>query len=281
MARRRWQVDLPDEFKPQHLFTLIQELQDGSNKTLVLMLDEIDQLLDWDEHHSIDTVSEAFFRACRTISQEGAAQFVFSGERTFAGKLWDPHSPHWNFCRELPLRQLDQQSTQQLVMDPLGALRIAIHDEERFKERVWTLTSGHPFIAQVLGDRLVRRLNDREPDKRGTLTLSDLEEISESIDYRDRYLSTYKGQATETEWFVGLLVIDGNNTLPALIEALHVNDLYISEKEVTDALRILELYGILQQHGAEYRLCAEWFDEALTSFGGLERVLTSARRSMA
>ena len=128
-------------------------LDDGSGRPLVLLLDEIDRLLDWDYNQTESGVNEAFFRTCRTISQEGKAQFVFSGERIIAQKLWDPHSPHWNFCRPLQLQQLNSEASEKLLLDPLKSLQIEVDNLASFRKAAWHYTSGHPQIIQFLGDR--------------------------------------------------------------------------------------------------------------------------------
>ena len=66
----------------------MKQLKKTPNSKVVILLDEIDQLLDWDKQHTSEEVPEAFFRACRTVSQEGEAQFVFSGERMISSRVW-------------------------------------------------------------------------------------------------------------------------------------------------------------------------------------------------
>src|SRR5207253_333476 len=106
-------ADVPTAFDPDGLFELVTSLDDKSGRTPVFLLDETDQLLRWDASHDT-AVPEAFVRACRTLSQQGVAQFVFSGERVISQKLWDAQSPHWNFCRPLMLRQLERDAAEEL-----------------------------------------------------------------------------------------------------------------------------------------------------------------------
>ena len=173
---------------------------------MVILLDEIDQLLEWDRAHEEDAVPEAFFRACRSLSQEGAVQFVFSGERTIAQRIWDPQSPHWNFSRPLALAQLTQDATASLLIQPLKAIGIRIADEVRFKSEAWRLTSGHPQIAQYLGDRLVRRLDVRSDRKELLLSAEDIVSVADTYEYAEHYLNTYWGQANPLEREISLIV---------------------------------------------------------------------------
>ena len=274
VAHRYWTIELPEDFRPQHLFDLITKLKTDSNENIVILLDEIDQLLEWDTRQEIEQVPEAFFRACRTISQNGEAQFVFSGERIIAKKLWDPHSPHWNFCRPLSLQQLDMDSTEKLLLQPLSALQIEINDIELFRNIIWAVTNGHPQIAQYLGDKLVQLLNLRIPSERSLLTVKDLSEIINSFDYKDHYLTTYWGQATSIERLISLLIVKGINTPSGIINELNSNEIHAIESDVIEALRMLELYGIVQQENKSYALRASWFEDALTAYGGLDTTIS-------
>ena len=138
----------------------------------------------WRSLNADNAVPEAFFRACRTLSQEGLAQFIFTGERTIAMKLWDAHSPHWNFCRPLPLQQLTRTAAADLLTRPLESLGIEIVDRNEFEVALWRYTSGHPQLVQYLGDRLVRLLNERRPDRRTIVDPPDLRRTA--VRHQDR-----------------------------------------------------------------------------------------------
>ena len=273
LVRDEWNVELPVEFRPSHLFKMMTDLKARANRRIVILLDEIDQLLSWDTSHPEDKVPEAFFRACRTLSQEGVAQFVFSGERTIAAKLWDPHSPHWNFCRALSLQQLDHESAEKLILQPLQALQVNVREREAFANRVWRYTSGHPQIAQYIGDKLVRRLNERNPTERSYLTPDDLDAVANSFEFKDHYIETYWGQATITERLITTLIIVGKNTPSAIIGEFESRAISDSMTTVVSCLRMLELYGLLYQKDERLELRAEWFAEALLAYGPIKNRL--------
>lgn len=275
IAKRYWNVRVKSKFQPEGFVDIIRQLSKGEPKNVVIILDEIDQLLSWDTNHEWDNVPEAFFRTCRTISQNGDAQFVFSGERTIANKLWDPQSPHWNFCRPLLLKQLDEDDTRSLLLQPLKSLQVAIEDESQFSDRVWKITSGHPQITQFLGDKLVQLLNERNPVERNVLGDDDVQQITDTFEYKDHYLNTYWGQATSLEKLVSLLVIEKPQKPSSLMQILENNN--VSEGDIMSALRMLDLYGIVSQEGETYSLKAEWLGSALEAYGGVEEALRRAR----
>jgi hypothetical protein len=268
LIERNWKVRVGRPFSPQNLFSVIDEIAARSQNKLVIFLDEIDQLLDWDQHHSSDEVSEALFKAFRTISQEGAAQFVFSGERTIAKKLWDPHSPHWNFCRPLMLRQLSFSSSQSLLIDTFKAMQISIFDEKAVADLAWSSTSGHPQILQYLGDAVVLLLNERSAFERSTVGPAEILDVVSSFEFADHYLSTYWGQATVLEKMMSLLIAQGIGDPQEIQGKLAKLGTEVGQDQLHTGLRMLELYGIVDVVSDGYKLRIEWFHEALKHHGG-------------
>lgn len=270
LASEEWGLRLPNDFRPRHLMDAVEQLASKNEGHVVVMLDEIDQLIEWDARRSEDEVPEPFFRALRTVSQAGAAQFVFSGERLIARKLWDPHSPHWNFCQPLHLRQLTAKASEDLLVRPLRSLQIEIEDEESFLSEAWRLTSGHPQLGQALGEHLVRRLNDRPIDRRRLLGPEDVVHIGRSYEFRQQYLETYWGQATDLERLMSVWLAMGIRKISSLREALVQEGVYDSEAPLAEGLRMLQLYGIIDTIDHEVEFRAEWFPEALRSYSTLE-----------
>ncbi len=263
LAKRKWKVDLQGNFRPDHLADLVDQLGSRGEGQVVIILDEIDQLLDWDNLPSNDSVPEGFFRACRALSQEGAAHFVFSGERRIANRLWDPHSPHWNFCREIQLSQLDRVDALSLLIDPLRAMNIDIANRSIFEEEVWTRTSGHPQIVQYLGDRLIRSLDDRTDRRNLTLSVENLISITETFNFAEHYLTTYWGQATAYERAVSRAVAAGATTSAEVIDRLNAEGLADVSSTLASALRMLRLYGVIEERDGQIGMRATWFNQAL------------------
>lgn|GEM_PF-4396890 len=269
LAKREWGVAAADNFAPKDLYDLVGELSEASARPVIFILDEIDQLLDWDKKQTDDDVPEAFFRTCRAISQSNLAQFVFAGERTIAQKLWDPSSPHWNFCRPLMLRQLAPKAAAELILEPLERLNIKIIDRDSFAQAAWRVTDGHPELLQYLGDKLVHRVNAMV---RSNVTLgpADIQVISSKFEFAEQYLETYWGQSTKIEKAVGLIVVSGLGSVAEIHRALSDGGVAVTEDGLSSALHMLELYGILDQSADGYSLRAHWFSDALAHFGGAQ-----------
>lgn len=267
MAARNWKVKVTSDFKPQHLFELVDQLGDGTGRHIVILLDEIDQLLDWDKSHTDDEVPEAFFRACRSISQQGLAQFVFSGERTIANRLWDATSPHWNFCRPLMLRQLNESAAYSLISEPLDALGIRIDDKADFLRSCWAATDGHPELLQLLGDRIVALVNHRDRSNIFT-SPADIAQITDQFEYAEQYLETYWGQATPLERVISILLKNEPTSMDKIFDSMAEMLPAVDVRNVQEALRMLELYGIAHQSDSGYELRSLWFNIALSFYGG-------------
>lgn len=266
LARRKWGVELQADFRPGHLADLVAQLGARGEGQVVIILDEIDQLLDWDSRSSVDSVPEGFFRACRSLSQEGAAHFVFSGERRIASRLWDPQSPHWNFCREVQLAQLDRTDALSLLVDPLRAMNIEIVSASEFEDEAWARTSGHPQIVQYLGDRLIRSLDDRTDRRNLTLSVGDLVETTETFEFAEHYLTTYWGQATAYERAVSRAVATGARTSAEILERLPIDETTDDANTLASALRMLRLYGVVEERDGQLAMRASWFSQALNHY---------------
>lgn len=274
MAYRRWNVSVDSEFRPSGLFDIVEQLKhEGTGSKVVFLLDEIDHLLDWDSKHSDTKVPEAFFRACRSLSQEGSTQFVFSGERAISRRMWDAQSPHWNFCQPLMLRQLDKASARSLLINPLKDLQISVRDESAVFELLWHHTNGHPQLIQTLGDRLVRLVSERTEPNRGAINGADLLDVADNYTYAEQYLETYWGQATHVERLLSLLPAEGISTFADIRRFLADKKILLSEDEIRSALRMLELYGIITPQGGGYQLSLDWLVAACEYYGGIESML--------
>ena len=280
MANRLWKVELDQPFRPAHFFELIRQIKASAQSKVVILLDEIDALLDWDKQHTDDQVPEALFKACRTVAQKGEVQFVFSGERTIASRLRDAQSPHWNFCEPLMLRQIDRNAADELIVKPLEAMQIQIEDEEPFSSIAWGRTNGHPHLLQTLGDRLVRQLNERPTSARGYVSSRDLAELANSYSYAEHYLETYWGQAPVLERLLTLLVATGTSTLEGCRDFFQTNSISRSDDEIRSGLRMLEMYGITDPSEDGYRMRLEWFDTAIGFYGTAEKLIEQYRKAI-
>jgi hypothetical protein len=255
------------------LFDVVSQLRQRGNDRVVILLDEIDQLLDWDrKRHGEDNVSEAFFRVCRSISQQGLAQFVFSGERTIADRIWDPASPHWNFCRPLMLRQLTEAATRELILEPLKGMGIAMVSADEIAAATWDRTSGHPELVQVIGDGMVSQVNSRSRTEI-YCDVDDVFNVTDNYEFAEQYLETYWGQATTLEKLLSLLLQHEGRSLDFFATWLHAAGINVELGKIQSGLRMLELYGVADQDSVGYSLRLNWFEAAASYYGGIDAAI--------
>ncbi len=267
LAKREWKVSVPDDFSPSHLADLALQLQKGSQGRVVILLDEIDQLLLWDMQHDENSVPEAFFRACRSLSQSGDAQFIFTGEREISKKIWDPQSPHWNFCRPIQLTQLPRKDALELLLSPLGELGIDLPQRSKTADLAWKYTSGHPQLVQFLGDRLIRTLAIGRYNSAFTIEPSDVERVCSTFEYAEHYVTTYLGQANELERAIAYQFGEGPLEKSDIRAMVRTDQDHSLEPDFETALRMLQLYGLLQFDDSLFTLRAEWMPRALEYYG--------------
>lgn len=273
-VRPRWDIDLPLEFEPAHLHEMAQQLTVRAPGKLVVLLDEVDNLLKWDESLSEGRVSEAFFRACRALSQEGIAQFVFSGERRIARKLWDAGSPHWNFCMPIVVRQLSRRAADLLVQIPLRALGVSLSPSTDVLDLAWARSDGHPQILQELGTRVVHELNQLAPEKRGRVEPDLLDSLTSTASFARHYVETYWGQAAPLERLLtALIALDRNFAFEDLRVQLTALGIPHDAGELSEALQMLTLYGIVDDEGSTPSFRARHFPHALEMLGGAAAVI--------
>lgn len=263
---QQWNLEAPRAFSAiaiARIIDQVREIDDPGDKPLIIMFDEVDGLLDWDLTHAPPTVPEAFFRSCRALSQQGKAQFVLAGERVIAHRLWSPQSPHWNFCRPVRVRQLSRPDSDRLLVEPLKHLNVELLEPDAALDLVWSRTSGHAQIVQQIGKDLVLALNERAPDQRGTLSIKDVGRIVETAKFRTHYVTTYQGQATPLERTLCNLAAGGTLTVEELTAELRHRNFPQPDSLIRDALRMLDLYGIVSTDQDRLSFRAAWLPEAL------------------
>ncbi len=268
LVSSHWKVDVAADFSPSWIATIVREIRkQRGDRPIVILLDEVDQFLKWDLVHPDPLVPEAFFRACRALSQKGEAQFVLAGERIIADRLWSPDSPHWNFCHPIAVRQLTRKDADRLLIQPLGLLQIRLEDAQRALDYAWQRTSGHPHLVQYLGGELIGLLNDRDPENRGTLNIGDIAAITDTAEYRNHYISTYRGQGTPLEISLCNLAAAGAMTVSRLNDHLESRSIHQDMESIRAALRMLDLYGILETTDDELIFRSKWMPDALREAG--------------
>jgi len=224
---------------------LAAKLKDQSSpRQVVMLLDEVDELLDFD---SKAEPGGQLFKTFRALSHEGVCRFVFSGSCTLYRQLHNPRSPFFNFCEDLTLRPLEEKSIAEIISKPMRQLGIELPDEDLLIRRMIDLTSSHPNIAQWLCDRLIKTISVRR------ITVSELEAAAAGPGFSDHYVTTAWGEASPLERLISLVMEGPVFSLEELCERLAGHGI-TDKAAIRDALEMLQLYSLLDREGRQYRL---------------------------
>jgi Cdc6-like AAA superfamily ATPase len=156
----------------------IKELDIG-NKRLVLILDEIDELLKFDQNNDYELL-----RAFRMLFHERCCQIILSGFEVLYNSIRDIKSPLYNFGGELKLGPLEEDYALDLITEPMRNIGINYENPE-VRHLILGYTSCHPNLLQFFCKQLIEKISERETNKR-TIFKTDIEELF-NVDY-DKYI---------------------------------------------------------------------------------------------
>jgi FHA domain len=224
-----------------------------TGKTVVFLLDEVDELIAFDARSQ---TPGRLFKTLRALSHEQISHFVFSGGRTLHDALHNPHSPFFNFCEDVRLSPLSRHNVAEIVLKPMHQLSITLADEQAIIDRVFTVTSGHPNLVQYLCDRLVNQGGERR------ITLAMVDEVVNSQAFVDHFVETAWSQSMPLEKLITLLPTEATFTRDWLLQRL--GERGISDRGAIDsALETLALYSVIQRDGEGLRFVLQHFPTAV------------------
>jgi len=155
----------------RELHGLLRQLKERSPKQvkLVLLIDEVDELNDYDPRVSQNLRSLFMKRFAENLAA------VVAGVRI--RKEWEKEtSPWYNFFEEIQVDAISPEEAARLVEEPVrGMFRFAAGAAER----IVTLSGGKPFQIQRRCLALVQRLHE---EGRRTITLADVEALEAEED---------------------------------------------------------------------------------------------------
>jgi hypothetical protein len=230
-------------------------------KQIVLLLDEIDKLINYDQKQR---QQEKLFRMFRSLAQEGRCQFIFSGERLVLEQLSNSKSPFFNFTSPIKLGLLDNDTTSKVVLDPMGLIGTTIKGEKEIVKSIFEHSNGHPSLVQYICLQSLEEMNKR---KTRIFDLETVQNIIEGQTYRDRYIETYWSQSTPLEKAVSIIISESQ---PVSVNQIHSklkdNGFKVSIEELRKGIRYLTLCQLLASTKDEYRINLVKFKEMFSIF---------------
>lgn len=203
-------------------------------RTIVMLIDEVDALLDNDLG---DGRQGNLFRVFRAAAHEGSCRFVFSGSRVLYRHLHDAASPFFNFAEQILLRPIEELAVEEIVETPMRQLGIDLVRAPKLVARVIEVTSCHPNLVQLLCHRVVQGAVDR----RATRELVDL--VIGDREFQREFVETAWSESTSREKLVSLLFAE--DTIAVAELQRRAQERGMGNVALQDALRILELCSLV------------------------------------
>lgn len=230
-------------------------------RQIILLLDEIDKLINYDQKQK---QQEKLFRMFRSLAQEGRCQFIFSGERIILEQLSNSKSPFFNFTSPVKLGLLDGETTDKIVVDPMRLIGTTIKNDKEITKNIFEYTNGHPSLVQFI---CLESLEEMNKVKTRIFDFETVQKITHGQAFRDRYLETYWSQSNPLEKAVSLIVAEEQ---PIKINHIHSKlqelGFKASIEDVRKGIRYLSLCQVLYSEKDEYKIALTKFKEMSSIF---------------
>ncbi len=251
--RRRWNIATatPD---PTAFEDVVRDLKmRHPDKQLIFLFDEVDRLLITDQQQEH---SELLFRTFRSLSNEGACQFIFSGERWLARAMGDSFSALFNFALPVPLVLLEKPVVARLVAEPFEMMNIWLEDAPALINRIYEVSAGHPNIVQTICQEMVIAI-DSDRGNVGLLNVAHMNSALHNHKLQEEIINTFWGQMSHLARVVTLVWPDDQRqlTLEDMLQLVRgVGLRSISVADMQEAMKDLELYLFVRPTGRYYEL---------------------------
>lgn len=131
---------------------------------LTIMLDEVDG---WIQRDAANRWRG--FDLLRSITDVGQVQLILIGYESLALAERSYSFPLHGRGELVSLPPLTRRDTEQLILEPINELEIALYSERQVVERIWIESKGMPSIVQDICGRLVRDMFNKGSDERRVL----------------------------------------------------------------------------------------------------------------
>jgi hypothetical protein len=251
---RRWSVKTPTP-DPTAFEDVVMEIKTRHpDQDIIFLFDEVDRLLTMDMEQK---QSELLFRTFRSLSNEGKAHFIFSGERWLARAMENSYSALFNFALPVRLQPLEKPVVARLVAEPFEMMNIWLEDGPTLINRIYEISAGHPNIVQTICQEMIVALAADKGGNVGLLNSGHLERALDQHSLQEDILQTIWGQMSDVARLITLLWPEEERSLSLDQIALKIRSVGLMNVQVRDlqeALKDLELYCFVTPKGREYEL---------------------------
>ncbi|WP_017715251.1 AAA family ATPase [Kamptonema formosum] len=257
---------LPDETKlltfPYHTFErYLKQVEANLEGGLIIALDEFEEIETLIEAGKLPPSFMVFLRGMMQVSPKIA--FAFAGSHTLEEMKADYFQPFFSSVIPIRIGFLTPAIIRQILGNPDRNFPLDYTPEAL--DRIYALTSGQPYLVQLIGFQMVRWYNDvvfemgrlREP----VFSVDDVEmEMDDQIFRRGRYYFTgiweeaARGAAGQQAILRALAPHAEGLTLREIAEAADVGS-----ERATAALDTLERHDVVAKIDSRWRIVVELF----------------------
>ncbi len=250
---------LPERTFERYLKKVVDQM---NQKGLIIALDEFEMIEILIEAGKIP---QDFIAVLRTwIQKYSKVAFILAGLHTLDEMTKDYFNPLFGSVRNIHVGFLTASSTRQLLTNPNNEFLLNYTGEAL--DLIHQLTSGQPYLVQLIGFSLVRHYNDQvfefKQSREDTFTVEDVNAVVNNPDFFSQgryYFTGVWGQAAEG-------CIGQQEILKALAEnsqGLTVNHLYdntdLDETIINKALKTLKRHDVVKPTQQGWKIVVELF----------------------
>jgi hypothetical protein len=228
---------------------------------IIFLLDEVDNLV------IMQRGSWELFRMLRASANKGACQYILAGFREAMREQYLLDSPFYNFAQEIRLSEFTRRQAHDLILTPMGNLRVRIKNQDEVVGRIYQETAGHPNLIQYYCMILLRHL-----DRTGQREISptSLIDVYSDEGFKSHLLTSFM-QNTENRdralVYAVLMAQAENKSLgfshSFIDAALRKRGIILPQDDIDEACNVLTLAGVLSQKGKEFLFTSPVFTKVL------------------
>ncbi len=144
------------------------------NKKFFLILDEVDELVEFDKNYNWE-----LSRLFHSLATEEICKIIIAGYRKLYREINNQYSPMFKYFEQIYLKELDSESARKLILEPLDDIGIKINDRNLFSQKIMELTANHPQFIQFICSKLVESINNENKNELSNGDIKKVEQLDE------------------------------------------------------------------------------------------------------
>jgi tetratricopeptide (TPR) repeat protein len=263
----------PETTFHEHLIDLLNKLP--SEQSLVLLFDEFDVLDDY-ENQNEQAASLVFFHYLRQLLDidRQRLNFVF----VIGRKIADMTIIAKSLFRTAPAKRvslLEHEDTVQLIR--LSETNKTLNWTNQVIEKIWQLTSGHPYLTQHFCSQVWENVYDKNPNELPTVTLKEVNAVEQGniLESCENALDWLWGGLPPAEKVVASALAGAGAKAITEIELkqlLNESGVRIWVRELQNAPRILQEWDLIESTDSGYRFRVELLRRWIAEYKPLSKV---------